>query len=112
MMTTYRVSAQDILSCAVEIIEEHGWARGEYRNEYRKWTLGRRCIRAALRDAWMYLCDNDPRADATALTEAINRVSGAIYKPGTIGGIMDWEYRLSTDTAAVLDVLRRAASDG
>src|SRR5436305_12797173 len=104
-MNLYRVTAEDIITCAAEIIDKHGWAR----SAWPKHGPAPRCIRAALEDAWKHLHDNDPRADSKSLTEAIRRVSEAIYGPGCIGGIVEWEYKKRTDRAQVLQMLAGAA---
>jgi hypothetical protein len=106
-MTTYRVTAQDVCDCAREIIENHGWQRSAWPQH----GPAPRCIRAALSDAWKHLSGNDPRAKGTALSVALRLVSQAIYgKAEAVGGIMEWEYRKATDQAAVVEVLRKAAS--
>jgi hypothetical protein len=105
MMTEYRVTAQDVIDCATEIVEQHGWARSSWPQH----GPAPRCIRAALSDAWKHLSGNDPRAESSSLSGAIRRVSEAIYGPRCIGGILEWEYHKSTDKAAVLEMLRKAS---
>src|SRR5436305_13204234 len=94
-MNLYRVTAEDIITCAAEIIDKRGWAR----SAWPKHGPAPRCIRAALEDAWKHLHYTDPRADSKSLTEAIRRVSEAIYGPGCIGRIGECEDRKRTDSA-------------
>jgi hypothetical protein len=104
MMTDYRVTAQDILACAIEIIDQFGWERGAYPEHGPQ----PRCIRAAIRDAAEQLGCNDAPGSASAVYGAHRRVSEAIYGKPTVGGIMDWEYHTRTTTDKVREILHKA----
>jgi hypothetical protein len=106
MKTTYHgVTADDILVYAKRIITEFGWQR-------MAWPAHGPCprsIRAALAAA-----TEDLMLPHTSdvHSEAIRRVSEAIYGRGSVGGINDWEHRKDTNKDAVIAMLQRAIEMG
>lgn len=98
-------TADDVLVYAKRVISEWGWQR-------QAWPLhgpAPRCIRAAIGHAALEL---ELPARSTAHTDALRRVSEAIYGRGSVGGILDWEHRKRTDKDAVIALLQKAIEMG
>ena len=99
-------TTDDVLVTAKRIIAEWGWQR-------LAWPVHGplpRCIRCAIGCAAIEL---ELPARSTAHTDALRRVSEAIYnRRGSVGGIMDWEHRKRTDKDAVIALLQKAIEMG
>jgi hypothetical protein len=93
-----------VICGAKELIVRYGWQRGAWP----PFGPAPRCLRAALYTAAGNL---DCLATRTH-TDALRRVSGAIYKPGSVGGITDWEFRKDTNRDVVISVLQKAIELG
>lgn len=98
------VTADDVLVYAKRLINDFGWQR-------LAWSVhgpAPRCIRSAISGA-----AQDLEAMSTvAHTDALRRVSEAIYGRGSVGGIMEFEFRKRTTTEAVVALLQKAIEMG
>lgn len=98
------VTADDILCGAKEIIVNHGWAR----NAYPQHGPAPRSIRSALQCAARVLDAEKSQAH----TDAIHRVSEALYGRGVVGGILDYEHYKRTTRDSVVSLLQKAIEMG
>jgi hypothetical protein len=98
-------TADDVLVCAKRIITQYGWER-------MAWPMHGplpRCIRCAIGCAAQ---DLELPARSTAHSDALRRVSEAIYGRGSVGGILDWEHRKATNRDSVIALLQKAIEMG
>jgi hypothetical protein len=104
MRTPEGVAVDDILCEARRIITEYGWERLSW-PDYGPMP---RCIRSAI-DAAARQYD----AHSTIVqTDALRRVSEAIYRRGAVGGITEWEHRKATNRDSVIALLQKAVEMG
>jgi hypothetical protein len=94
----------EILREATDLIRTFGWEHGGYSLH----GAAKRCIRKAVWDAATGLAPRAPEPHV-----ALQRISEAIYgRRGCVGGINDYEYRKTTDKAAVIAMLDKAIQLG
>lgn len=102
---TYRdVTVDDILCEARRIITEYGWQRLAW-PEYGPMP---RCIRSAI-DAGAIQFE---ARGCPVHTDALRRVSEAIYRRGAVGGITEWEHKKATNRDVVIALLQKAIEMG
>lgn len=97
-------TADDVLVYARRLLADFGWQR----LAWPRYGPQPRCIRCAI------TCGADV-LDATATvahTDALRRVSEAIYGRGQVGGIMEWEFRKGTTAEAAVALLEKAIEMG
>lgn len=99
------VTADDVLVYARRLISDFGWRRMAWPQH----GPMPRCIRAAISCAAQDL--DLPRASRPQ-TDALRRVSEAIYGRGSVGGILDWEHHKHTNKDAVIALLQKAIEMG
>lgn len=98
------VTTDDILCRAKQLIAQWGWQR----SAWPKHGPLPRCVRASIWAA----AEAHECVGSRPHTDALRRVSEAIYGRGSVGGIGDWEYRKRTDQDAVIAVLQKAIEMG
>jgi hypothetical protein len=98
-------TADDVLVYAKRIIVDFGWQR----MAWPQYGPAPRCIRSAIGCAAQDL--ELPRR-STALADALRRVSEALYGRGSVGGILDYEHRKSTNRDTVIALLQKAIEMG
>lgn len=98
-------TADDVLVIAKRIITEFGWER----MAHPVYGPAPRCIRSAITCAAI---DLQLPARSTQVQDALFRVSEAIYGPGTVGGINDWEHKKKVNRDVVIALLQKAIEAG
>jgi hypothetical protein len=98
------VTVDDILCEARRIITEYGWERLSW-PEYGPMP---RCTRAAISAAAIQF---DVKGTEVH-TNALRRVSEAIYRRGAVGGITEWEHYKRVNRDSVIAMLQKAIEIG